>query len=364
MGIDHKSSQWNIDFGAVIDRMSEGLLIFDMEGKLVLDNAAARQILGANLVVMRQQGWSAYAMLVDSNPSKADDVRAKALRQTEPIRFHMNLSDAYIPCWATGVHQTNGEVLTVITIERPDWTPLTQLLENFRKEMVPAIEDTQGHAKFIIQIANRRRPNTTADELAQRVIGFAELISTQMERLQILMGQLHRLEIIRTGQLEDEIKQTLKTINLLEFIEDFIEEVANKQGEATRDRIQVDITDDLNITAAPKHLEYILRDVLQNALLYSSPQSPIQLRAFSTNQSRHVQIDVIDQGCGIRETENDRVFALFQRARQPQVIAEFGYGISLHLAKADMEVMGGRIWFTSEEGVGTTFSLKFSTALA
>jgi signal transduction histidine kinase len=74
-----------------------------------------------------------------------------------------------------------------------------------------------------------------------------------------------------------------------------------------------------------------------------------------------VQIDVIDQGYGIRAKEADRVFAPFQRARQPQIIGEFGYGLSLYLAKAEVEAMGGRIWYESEEGVGSTFSVKLPT---
>jgi signal transduction histidine kinase len=56
------------------------------------------------------------------------------------------------------------------------------------------------------------------------------------------------------------------------------------------------------------------------------------------------------------------VFIPFQRARQPQVIAQFGYGVSLYLAKMEVETMGGRIWFASEEGVGTTFSFKLPLA--
>ena len=46
---------------------------------------------------------------------------------------------------------------------------------------------------------------------------------------------------------------------------------------------------------------------------------------------------MIDQGYGIRAKEADRVFAPFQRARQPQIIGEFGYGLSLYLAKAEVE---------------------------
>jgi signal transduction histidine kinase len=35
--------------------------------------------------------------------------------------------------------------------------------------------------------------------------------------------------------------------------------------------------------------------------------------------------------------------------------------LSLYLAKAEVEAMGGRIWYESEEGVGSTFSVKLPT---
>ena len=59
----------------------------------------------------------------------------------------------------------------------------------------------------------------------------------------------------------------------------------------------------------------------------------------------------------MRAKEFDRVFMPFQRARQPQIISEFGYGLSLYLCKHEVEAMNGRMWFESEEGVGSTFIL-------
>ena len=56
--------------------------------------------------------------------------------------------------------------------------------------------------------------------------------------------------------------------------------------------------------------------------------------------------------------ESERVFLPFTRSRQPQMMGEFGYGLSLYLCKNEVEAMNGRIWFESEEGVGTTFSIK------
>ncbi len=354
----------HLDYASVIEHLGEGLLIFDGDGQLVLDNPAARRVLGANLVTIRQQGWPAYAMLVKG--LDADEIRSKASRQAEPVRFHMMLSDAYIPCWMSVIRQNGDDDkhMLLVCIEQPDWTPLIELLEDIRKEGLPAIDDTRGHANFIVQIATRRKEGMTADQLAERVIGFAELISTQMDRMMELMQQLHRLEIIRTGRLKTMILERLRPISLMDFFEDYAEELATNHGEDIRDRLDLDIADELKVMASLQHFNFIVRDMIANAIMYSKPDTPIRIHAFTTNQGRSVQIDFVDQGIGIREAEYDRVFAIFQRARQPQVIAEFGYGLSLNLAKTEIEAMGGRVWFTSEEGVGTTFSIKLSSPTA
>lgn len=112
------------------------------------------------------------------------------------------------------------------------------------------------------------------------------------------------------------------------------------------------------VAASQEYLRKALHDVLRNAVLYSPKDTPIILRAARLTPSDVVQIDITDQGCGIRAKEAERVFAPFQRARQPQIMAEFGYGLSLYLVKAELDAMGGRIWYESEEGVGTTFSIK------
>jgi two-component system, OmpR family, sensor histidine kinase VicK len=102
----------------------------------------------------------------------------------------------------------------------------------------------------------------------------------------------------------------------------------------------------------------ILHDLLRNAIMYSMKATPVIIMAQASNQGQNVQVDVIDEGYGIRAKEFERVFAQFQRARQPQIIGEFGYGLSLYLCKHEVEAMNGKIWFQSEEAVGTTFSFK------
>ncbi|MEP7285889.1 MAG: ATP-binding protein [Chloroflexota bacterium] len=361
-----KQAQANLDYHAVIDNLGQGVLMFDSEDRLVLDNHAARAILGANMNLVRSEGWSACAMLIDArrlNGPSANEVRAQALRQTEPVRFHTLLAGAYTPCWATAVNGQGGTVFTMITLEQPDWTALNELMSAFRSEAITAITSTRGHAELISQMVHSH-PYDSVDQLGKRVVGFADIMATHMYRLELLMQLIQRLENIRTGALAGQVRQNRRKIAVRDFLEDFFEELVDvalvdvARKEDLRDRLTVQIPGNFVVAASKEHLTAILRDLLRNAVLYSPPDSPLTLRASHTQRGATVQIDLSDQGYGIRAKEAERVFALFQRAHQPQVIREFGYGMSLYLAKAEIEAMGGRIWYESEEGVGSTFSIK------
>lgn len=367
-----KTLAHNLDFGAVIDGLGQGVLIFDSDDNLILDNVAARHILGTNLILVRAEGWPAAAMLLDAaNPDRAsaNEIRAKALRQIDPVRFHTFLAGAYTPCWATAIYGQSGTIYTMITIDRPDWSALTELMSRFRQEAHESIESTYGHADLIQQVLQHATPDTSISRLRHQVTGFAKIMAIHMNRLAILMNLLQRLEIVRTGQLPDDIRTMSRPIELNGFIEDLLEELDallmledRPEDEDLRSRIKVRIPDDLWITSSKPHLTCIVRDILRNSILYSPFDSPIIMEAYPAERPNQVQIDIIDQGYGIRPSESGRVFSAFQRARQPHILAETGYGLSLYLVKTELEAMHGRIWFTSTENTGTTFSFKLRSA--
>jgi signal transduction histidine kinase len=256
----------------------------------------------------------------------------------------------------------------MITLDHPDWSELGELMGRFRDEALGSIGSTRGHADLIKQVLARRTEATTPEELARRIAGFADIMAVHMMRLERLIALLHRLELIRTGQLTAIIRANRRPVVLADLVEDLLEDLTEapllEEAPADfdlRDRLQVAIPGDVIVMASPAHLEAILRDLLRNSVMYSPPATPITIYATPSGKGRAVEIDVIDEGCGIRDGEAWRVFAPFERARQPQVIAEFGYGLSLYLAKAEAEAMGGRLGFAGQEG-GTAFTLQLPVA--
>lgn len=358
-----------LQYQAILDGLGQGVLIFDSENRLVVDNLAARAILGADLKLIRANGWAAAATVFNARTNAPEDdvetARKRALESARPVRFHIYRAGEYVPCWAAAVHGESGDIFTLITIEVPDWTAMTDILTQFRAEVQNAAESSQGHINLILQSLKQIKTGESVEQLGRRIGGFVQLIATHMHRVERLMNLLHRLELIRTGKLPEVIRKERRKIVLDEFIEDFIEGLDEVQlldpeteTQDYRSRIKTTMGDGLVVFASPSRLTTILHDILRNAIMYSMKAAPIIIMAQTSPQNQSVQIDVIDEGYGIRAKEFERVFASFQRARQPQILGEFGYGISLYLCKHEVEAMNGKIWFESEEGVGTTFSLK------
>lgn len=358
-----------LDFQSMLDGLGQGVLVFDTDNRLVADNLAARNILGNDLILIRAQGWAAAITLFNTrldDPNQGVDVmRQRAEESARPVRFHIFRSGEYVSCWVSVVHGDDDDQYIMLTIDVNDWTAISELLGHFRDEVQVAANATKGHTDLIIQSLRHLKPGETLEQLSRRVIGFTHLIGTHMHRLERLMLLLARLEAVRTGRLKDSVNREARKIHLADFIEDFVEGLdeitlidPETETQDYRSRLSVSIPDDLIIHASPHRLTSVLHDVLRNAIMYSMKATPIMIVAHASPHNQHVQIDVIDEGYGIRAKEFDRVFEFFQRARQPQIIGEFGYGLSLYLCKHEVEAMNGKIWFESEEGVGTTFSFK------
>lgn len=360
-----------LDPQALLDNLGQAVLIFDGADQLVQFNQAARGILGADLKLIRGQGWGAAAALMNTrigDPSRTADTAREAARSTgQVVRFQMYRAGEFLPCYIGSARGKDGVLYTIISIEQPDWSALTELMTHYLSEVREAVDSTQGHAELIAQSLKLQKPTDGIDKLVHRIGGFTRIIEVQMHRLGILTTMLNRMEAIRTGRIRESVARSARRIELLEFIGNFIEELdehpiqdpdTDSDRTSHRMRLNIGIDPELAIYAAPTYLIDVLRDILRNAIMYSVKDTPIYIRAHTNRRDHTVQIDVIDEGFGIRASENERIFRPFSRARQPQIIGEFGYGLSLFLCKYEIEAMNGRIWFQSEERVGTTFSIK------
>jgi signal transduction histidine kinase len=102
-----------------------------------------------------------------------------------------------------------------------------------------------------------------------------------------------------------------------------------------------------------KLLQHILLNLLTNAVKYSPEEGEVRFEVWEKDDVVHFQIS--DQGIGIPQDEQARLFEPFHRAKNVGDIS--GTGLGMAIAKENVDRHGGTIECHSEIGVGTTFTV-------
>ncbi len=355
----------NLETDLILDGLGHAVLIFDSNGKLIKENLAARTLLTTDIQRVQDAGWSMLPMVFDieQGTDDFDTIRKNAMMGERPVRFHVLRSGEFIPGWASALTTKSGELMTMLTLEIVDWKIVGSVIDRFRNEIQDAVDSTIGHVTLINKTIDSLAPDTSVETTRKRIGGFMRLIEVHMVRSGRLMKMMERLEDIRTGDMRRYAREERRKINLEDFLEDFLEEIEEMKlldpdtpEHDYRGRLELDVTGDANVWASRRYLRYTLQDIIRNAIMYSDIKTPVTVKV--TKQTTTIQIDITDEGSGIREKEFERVFEPFLRARQPKIISEFGYGLSLHLCKQEVEAMGGGLWFQTTEKVSSTFSIR------
>lgn len=118
----------------------------------------------------------------------------------------------------------------------------------------------------------------------------------------------------------------------------------------------------LEIYADREKLEIILYNLLSNAFKYTPADGSIKL--LFEDAGGNVVIKVEDNGAGIPSGTGERIFDKFYKAERTKTSSREGFGIGLFLVKQFTEQHGGTISYESEEGQGTTFTLKLQKGRA
>jgi signal transduction histidine kinase len=116
------------------------------------------------------------------------------------------------------------------------------------------------------------------------------------------------------------------------------------------------------VTADLARTRQALRILLDNAIKYSPKGGCIEVVLDRDEAGKEAGISVADCGVGIPTQGQERIFRLFYRAHTDTPHDYGGMGIGLYMASELIKRQGGRIWFQSREGEGSTFSFTLPLA--
>ena len=181
---------------------------------------------------------------------------------------------------------------------------------------------------------------------------FLKNIKEANDKMLKLVGQL--LEVNRI----DEGRAILKyeNIDLGEIIDQAIFELGNLISEREIE-VKKRIAPDLPLVFADAAgMKTVIRNLVSNAIKYSQQKGEVEVDLKSNG--RKMLLTVRDWGVGIPRYQHRKVFEKFFRSANEARYRTDGIGLGLYLARAIVENLGGKLWFESEAGKGSTFHIS------
>lgn len=180
-----------------------------------------------------------------------------------------------------------------------------------------------------------------------------EIVDEETDRLSILVTEAIQLARIEAGR----VRLQRENHSVCELINSVVEKA---QAAAEGRRIEVRIPDGVPPIFVDRELmEVALRQLIDNALKYSPPDSAVSVTV-SSSDGRLV-VSVADRGPGIPQAEQTRIFEKFYRAEASRHQIP-GAGLGLVIAREIIHAHLGEIWVESKPGEGSIFHVSVPAA--
>ncbi len=171
------------------------------------------------------------------------------------------------------------------------------------------------------------------------------------ERLINLINEFLDVSRIQKGTLE----LTITDVNISEVIRSVIGELRDY---AKRHRVTLSLhipKKDVFVSGDELRVRQVVQNLVDNAIKYSSPKNPDVCIEISKAKDNMIEVIIADNGIGIPEREQDKLFNRFFRASNVSKVGSSGTGLGLYIVKTIIQKHGGKIWFDSKEDKGTAF---------
>lgn len=185
--------------------------------------------------------------------------------------------------------------------------------------------------------------------------GDLDKVDKHVQRIKTSVNHLTMIlnDFLSLGKLEEgKVEVNIESIYVKEFFSEIIEEVNSMLRDGQK--IEVNCLADVEqIQSDQRILRNIMFNLISNAIKYSDPGKNIHLICQKNNSS--ISFSVRDEGIGISPEDQKHLFERFFRASNSGNIQ--GTGLGLNIVKRYVDLLKGKISFTSEFGKGSEFTI-------
>jgi signal transduction histidine kinase len=303
----------------ILASMREGVVLADGYGEVIYANQAAHDMFGRSPR--------------DLLPAQLEEPGEHELTIHHPRRRELR---------STSVRLADGRTLAVIQ----DQTERKRV-ESIRRDFVAnASHELKTPVAGIMVTAET--VERAIDEDVTHARRFAANLVREARRLSALVQDLLDLARLERGQGE---RTRLRLVEGVEEEVDSLRERIERKGLT----LTVELDRDIEILGVQEDLALMVRNLLENALVYTAEGS---IEVTMADAGEWFELKVADTGAGIPTTDLERIFERFYRVDKARSRDTGGTGLGLAIVRHVAESHGGVVEVASELGSGSTFTVR------
>ncbi len=335
---------------SILAAIDEGIIMQDLEGRVVLVNAAARKLIGS-----RKDFWESELGSLFNAYRDVTTVDSELAPLGEPTRIQVN--NLIVGAQVAAVADSHGKRLGTMIVLRD--VTRDALSERLKDQFVTAISHELRTPMAVIKGMSDVILGQPKDRpINQRLL---ETLSRNVDILDRMIVEL--LDISEMSASAFSIRRD--PLNLEELIWNVVN---GMQPEVSRAKLDVAVilieASRLQVMGDDQRLRWALGHLLQNAIRYTEPGGHIVITATPAGNDR-VTIQVADTGVGISAKDLPRIFERFYRGEprtaSGKLLDPRGLGQGLFVARSVAEAHGGYLGVKSEPGRGSIFTMVLPT---
>jgi PAS domain S-box-containing protein len=334
---------------ATVEGMADGVFLVDHRGNIVEANRAAVALVGASSkdeILGPIEAWGERFQVrnLDGTPLAPDRYAATRVLAGEPMAQYdcvlrrADGRDVYVSVAATPVTRPGRPPLAVSVLrDVSDARRLDELRDEFLSTAAHEFKTPLAVIKAYAQLVARR------DAGEQRALS---VIQRQVDRLTRLLEDILEGSRLRSGDGSARAER-LDLAELARAAADRLRPAAPSHA------LAVEAPGPVTVLGDRDRIARVLSNLLENAVRFSPEGGEVKVRVETAGEE--ARVSVADQGIGIPSERQDQVFRRYYRAHAGTDQDYGGIGLGLEVCRTVVELHGGRMWFESAPGAGSTF---------
>ena len=345
-----------IEYQAVLESIGDGIIVTDKNARIIYINEVASKMLlwradeavGRDMVDVVPAADPHGNMIPKQNRSLYAAIKTGASFTNHIANYYIRRDGTKFPgAITTSPVLFNNEIIGAVVSFR-DITrnaEIDRMKAEFLSLASHQLRTPLSAMKWFLEMLLDGDAGSLNKEQAE----FVGNVNESNNRMIDLVNDLLNITRIESDRIIVDPKPT----NLSKLIDEIIVELKPK-FEANKQKVIVSCNPtlaDINIDANLIRAVYL--NLLSNAIKYTPSGGEVMVVV--SNKGGEIVSQIADNGLGIPKDEQSKVFNRFFRAKNIVKKVVDGTGLGLYLAKAIVDSSGGKMWFESEEGRGTTF---------